>query len=146
MITKQDARSALQEAGSLTAAAKKLGMPRSSLWDLLHLDKGSYTPPTKSATLAKADVRPAAGRSLTEFRAAHDKDFIVPGRIREALKTLGDGWDYEVPFAKAAGVSLADLGVYREQFADHVVVVRRDGKRAWAGKASTAAKMREMVR
>ena len=95
-------------------------------------------------TKHKTETQP--GKSLAEFRATHDKAFIIPKKIKEALQQLGSsGWEYEVGFAKLAGISLADLGNFRDQFAEHVVAIRRDGKRAWAGSKDTAAKMRAMV-
>lgn len=98
-----------------------------------------------------ADAKKAAaakvGRSLQDFRAEHDKSFIVPLKIREALKKLGaEGWDYEVQFLRLAGLSVTDLAAYRDEFADHFVVVGgRNPKRLWAGSAALAQKMREMV-
>lgn len=86
----------------------------------------------------------AAGRSLSEFRSTYDKATIIPAKVKEALKSLGTGWEYEVQFAKLAGVSLADLGAFRDQFAPHVVSLR-EGRRAWAGTAATAKQMREML-
>ena len=85
------------------------------------------------------------GKNLAEFRALHDKDFIVPKKIREGLKNLAGSWDYESVFSKNIGVSLSDLGNYREQFAAYVVHIRKDGKRAWSGNVATAKAMREMV-
>ena len=131
MITKEQAKAAVKKHGSIRAAAKAAGIPYASFHDVLHKDERS--PGQK------------AGRSLQEFKATHDKAYIVPARIKEALKQLGHGWEYEVQFAKIAGVSLADLGNFRDAFADHIVVVRRDGKRAWAGTPVSAARMRQMV-
>ena len=83
---------------------------------------------------------------LEDFRAQHDKDFIIPQRIEAALKQLGTAWEYELEFARLAGVGLADLSAYRERYADYWLAVGRSGKRAWAGSKATAARMREMVR
>jgi len=38
-----------------------------------------------------------------------------------------------------------DLGAFRDQFAAHVVTLNREGRRAWAGTASVAKQMREML-
>jgi len=84
-------------------------------------------------------------RNLSEFRRLYDKSFIIPSRIREGLKKLGAGWEYEVDFAKLAGVSLGELATYREQFLDFVVVTGKEGRRAWAGTKSFAAQMRKMI-
>lgn len=130
-----DINAMVRELGSITAVADKLGVARSTVRRRMQDGEVVEEPET-----------PKAGRSLDEFRSQHDKDFIVPQRIREGLKALGSGWDYEVQFAKIAGVSLLDLAAYRDAFADHVVQVKRDGKRAWAGTKATAEKMRSMVR
>lgn len=87
-------------------------------------------------------------KSLTDFKAAHDKSFIVPTKIKAGLDKLGnDGWEYEVEFTKLAGVSVADISKFRELFAEQVVLVRNEGRerRVWAGSKSLAAKMREMI-
>jgi hypothetical protein len=128
---------AFEDSGkNMTEAAALLGVTRSTLSK--RLDRAGKN----GATLAPKKV----GRSIDEFRATHDKDFIVPQRIRDGLAALGDGWEYEVAFSKLAGVNLADLGNYRSQFDDHIITIRRDGgKRAWAGTKASAAKMREMV-
>lgn len=89
-----------------------------------------------------------AGRSLEEFRATHDKSYIVPIKVKAALATLGGDWMTEIEFAKHAGVSMVDLNAYRDAFEDFVVVLggQHKGKRLWAGSKATAAKMREMLR
>ena len=84
------------------------------------------------------------GRTLKEFKETYDKATIVPQRIRNGLKMLGQGWEYEVLFAKMAGVSLADLSAFRDQFADHVITLK-ESRRAWAGSAAVAKAMREML-
>ena len=123
----------IKQYGSIASAARKFGVPRQTL---MHRIKKGFP----------LEPKPSAGKSLSDFRAAHDKGFIIPRRIKDALEQLGDGWEYEVPFAKLAGVSLTDLSVFREQFAQYIVVVKRDGKRAWAGTPAVAEKMRGMVR
>lgn len=86
------------------------------------------------------------GRSLEEFRANHDKSFIVPAKIKAALEKLGNGWQSELEFAKLAGLSMTDLGAYRAQFDAFVVPISRDGsRRVWAGTKAFASRMREMI-
>ena len=84
-------------------------------------------------------------RTLADFRATYSKAFIVPQRVRAAIRKLGAGWEYEVEFARSAGVSLIDLGHVRGEFAAHVVQLTRDGRRAWAGTEATAKAMRDML-
>lgn len=135
MYSKAELIEAVKKHGSQRKAAKALGMGQATLND--HI-AGKYN------GVAKPKVDPK-GKSLAEFRAQHDKSFIVPKRIKEGLAALGSGWEYEVQFAKIAGISLADLSNFREQFADNFVVVGRSGKRAWTGSKATAQAMREMV-
>jgi hypothetical protein len=132
-MTKTEAAAAVEKYGSQHKAARALGVSRRQVRKLLGVVVSSNASP------------PSAGRSLAEFRSTFDKSFIVPQRIKAALKELGAGWEYEVPFSKAAGVSLADLGNFREQFIDHVVQVERGGRRAWAGTKAVAAQMRAMI-
>ena len=89
-----------------------------------------------------------AKKTLADFKAAHDKSFIVPQRIKTALDALGkDGWEYEAEFIKSSGVNQNDIAKFREQFAEQVVLVRQDGreKRVWAGSVALANKLREML-
>jgi len=99
---------------------------------------------TAHVTCKLAGKAERKGRTLTEFKATYDKDTIIPAKVKAALKTLGAGWEYEVAFARLAGVSLSDLGNYRDQFAGHVVTLR-ESRRAWSGSTATAKAMREMV-
>ncbi|MFH1498197.1 MAG: helix-turn-helix domain-containing protein [Verrucomicrobiota bacterium] len=134
-MTKQEAEALLKRhGGNKTAAAREAGLSR-----------GAFK--RRLAGVAGVGV-PAAvkgGRSLADFRAAYDKGYIVPQKIKAALKALGSGWEYEVAFAKLCGVSLADLGTFRDAFAASHVVTLSDHRRAWAGTAATAKAMREML-
>lgn len=85
------------------------------------------------------------GKTLADFRHTYDKSTIVPAKVKAALKELGvTGWEYESQFHKLAGVSLMDLAMFRELFADYIVNLK-DNKRAWAGSTKTANIMREML-
>jgi hypothetical protein len=86
------------------------------------------------------------GKSLADFRKQYDKNFIVPEKIEKALRQLGaGGWETELNFAKLAGVSMTDVGLFREKYQDHVVLVERGSRRIWAGSKSLAKKLKEMV-
>ena len=89
------------------------------------------------------------GRTLDDFRAAHDKRVIVPQRIKTALSQLGDSWEYENEFIRRSGVSQIDFAAYREQFRDfYVEVPGTNGmrpKRLWAGTKAFATKLRESL-
>jgi len=93
------------------------------------------------------DVSPMIkkGKTLSDFRAIYDKSTIVPAKVKAGLKDLGaSGWDYEALFSKAIGVSLSDLAMFRDQFADHVVSLK-EGRRIWAGSVCVAKQMRDML-
>jgi hypothetical protein len=107
----------------------------------------------KPAATPKADPKKpnaaskvAAGKSLIDFRAEHDKSFIVPKRIRDGLAKLGNGWLYEVEFLRLTGLSTTDCAAYREEFSEYLVTVGgRVTKRIWVGSKELAKKMREMT-
>jgi hypothetical protein len=83
---------------------------------------------------------------LDAFRASHDKSFIVPKRIREALEQLGDSWEYEAEFMKRCGLGQVDFSAYREQFKDYFVqTTGKNPKRVWAGTKQFAKKLQERL-
>jgi len=131
-MKREEAEALVKQHGSQQAAARNARCAKSTIWAALHSKSSAHGTPT------------ARGRSLSEFRQTYDKSTIIPSRVRAALKTLAGGWEYEVQFAKLAGVSLADLGLFRDEFAGHVVTLR-EGRRAWAGTVKTAQAMREML-
>lgn len=97
---------------------------------------------SESKTVAKKKP----GRSLDEFRAAHDKEYIVPAKIKTALAAIGDGWEYQVDFLRLAGLSTTDLAAFRDQFEAHIVVTKGSNpKLIWVGSVAVAKKMRDMV-
>ena len=86
-------------------------------------------------------------RTLDDFRAAHDKNVIIPNKIRaaldEMLKEGQENWAYEAEFIRRAGVSQTDMGLFRDQFSDHVVEAKNDrGKRIWFACVKVAEKVR----
>lgn len=99
---------------------------------------------TKPIAAAPAPKR--AGKGVEEFRAAHDKDFIVPQKIRDGLKKLGNGWEYEGDFVRLAMLSQTDMALYRDGFADFWFEVSGHTKRrVWCGSKELAEKLRAMV-
>lgn len=90
-------------------------------------------------------------KTLSDFRAVHDKNFVVPEKIKAGLAKLGkDGWEYEAEFMKMCGVGTIDFARFREQFEEFYVIVpgtngTKSSKRVWAGSKAAAAKLREMV-
>jgi hypothetical protein len=97
-------------------------------------------------------------RNLASFRAAHDKNVIIPNKIRAALAQMeaeegSESYAYEAndpegrpTFLKRAGISVTELAMFREQFADYIVELgnnsRDRGKRVWFAttKAAKAAR------
>lgn len=89
------------------------------------------------------------GKSVADFRAAHDASFIVPQKIREALKKLGPkGWEYEQDFMRLTTppISQTHIGQYREQFSEFWFVVGgHSQRRVWCGSKDLADELRAMV-
>lgn len=143
-ITHAVAIKLVKKHGGITQAAKAAGVAYKYMWRRYNnkMSDGGGAPKKPVTTLAGIDARGA--RSLSEFKATYDKSYIVPRAIKAGLKSLGGGWEYEVAFAKMINVSLQDLGAYRDEFVQHVVALR-EGRRAWAGKASVADEMRKML-
>ena len=87
------------------------------------------------------------GKTLADFRAAHDKNVIVPAKIKKALADMEaehpENWSYESDFMKRAGISQTDLGAFRDQFAEHIVeTTGKNTKLVWFASAKVAAKVR----
>jgi hypothetical protein len=141
------AQEAVKQYGSVIKAAKALGIARSTLQHRVNaaINLNPLTP-SAPATFRPLTVQQKVGKSLSDFRAAHDKDYIIPKKIKAALQQLGNGWEYEVDFLRIAQVSTTDLALYRDRFVDNWLVVDRSGKRVWAGTKSLADEMRSMVR
>lgn len=137
-MTKEETLAAVKKHGGIRKAAEALGISYSTFQ--ARVSKANQG----VARIASPSI-PVKGKSLSEFKATYDKSFIVPNKIKAALKELGGGWAYELDFAKLAGVSVMDIGRVRDQFAEHIVVLNRESKRAWAGTKATAKAMRNML-
>jgi hypothetical protein len=100
-----------------------------------------------SSKPATPPVKKAAGKSVEDFRALHDKSYIVPRKIRAAIEALGpEGWEYELGFLKLAGLSTTDMAAFRDQFEEFIVSTPgHNPKRIWAGSKALAEKLRAMV-
>lgn len=83
--------------------------------------------------MTKAAVK---GRTLADFRNTHDKDVVIPNKIRVALASMAkDGPEhhlYEQELLELAGISTTDLAKYRDQFTAHIVVVSNVNGKALA--------------
>lgn len=85
-------------------------------------------------------------KGLADFRAAHDKDFIIPQKLKAGIEALGAaGWEYEGQFQKTNGISQTDGSRYREEFKDFIVLLESGKKRIYCGSKALATKMRAMV-
>ena len=147
-MNREQAVALVKKYGSENKAVRAAGCSRWELRSALGKEVLKSARPAGGATAKPAIAArpvPAGGRSLAEFRNTYDKNTIVPAKIKTALRQLGSGWEYEVAFAKMAGVGLAELGQFREQFVEHVVQIGRDARRAWAGTKATAEAMRRML-
>jgi hypothetical protein len=89
------------------------------------------------------------GRTAEDFTKLHDKNFIIPNRIKAALAELGDSWEYEGEFVKRCQpVANVDFARYRDQFTEFFFEVRAGNKgvkRIWCGTKKFAAKLREQA-
>lgn len=87
-------------------------------------------------------------KTLDDFRSVHDKNYLVPQKIKEGLEKLSPtGWEYESDFIKMCVTNNNDFAKFRGQFADFLVIIKQDGRerRVWAGSKALAAKMRDML-
>ena len=88
----------------------------------------------------------ATAKTLDDFRAAHDKNVIIPAKIKAALSEMlkegAENWSYEAEFIRRAGISQTDMGLFRDHFADHVVeTAGKTNKRVWFADKKVAAKV-----
>jgi hypothetical protein len=87
-----------------------------------------------------------SAKTIDDFKNAYHKGTIIPAKIKAGIASLTpNGWEYEVEFSKLCGVSLYDLGHFRDQFADNIVPINRGSKRVWAGSVRLAKQMKEML-
>lgn len=86
------------------------------------------------------------GKSIEDFRKAHDKSFIVPAKIKDGLAQLGESWEYEAEFIRRCSLCQTDMAAYRERFEDHFIIIGgKNPKRIWAGTKKLADQLREMT-
>lgn len=138
-MNKQKALELVKKHGGINEAARVTHTSKKTIADAI----GCALPERKNASRTSVSI-PMKTKSIAEFRAAYDKSYIIPRKVKAGLKQLGSGWEYESDFAKSIMVKLSDLSSFRDMFADHIVQLN-EGRRAWAGKKSTADAMREML-
>ncbi len=106
-------------------------------------------------TVVKKSAEKRATRTLAAFNAEHDPAVIVPTAIKKGLASLlaegAEAWEYELEFMKrcvkpnAKRVTNSEMADYRDQFEDHFVIVKSDGKnekRVWFADPKIAKKAR----
>lgn len=80
--------------------------------------------------------QPMKGRTLADFRNAHDRNVVIPNKIRAALVAMAregpEHFVYEQELLALASISVGDLAKYRDQFADHILVVSHANGKAFA--------------
>lgn len=90
-------------------------------------------------------------KTIADFRNAHDKDVIIPRKIRAALEAMlkvgVENWEYESDFVKLAGISQTDVTRYRGEFLKHIVVApsthsRTSKRNVWFASVKIAAQLR----
>lgn len=83
-------------------------------------------------------------KTLDDFKNTHDKNTIIPNRIKAGIAALGpNGWEYYGDFLKANKISVTDGSKFVESFKSFVV--ETDKKRIICGSKKLAAKLVEMV-
>lgn len=146
-MNQEEARQAVKQYGSQRKACAALHMSRHTMQRIL-VGEGDIAVRADTASNAAnvVSVVKDKRKTLADFRAIYDKGTIVPAKVKAALKELGRaGWEYEVGFAKLAGVSLSDLGNFRDLFSDYVLPVERGARRIWAGSTELRDEMRKMI-
>ena len=88
-----------------------------------------------------------APRTLSDFRAAHDPNVMIPQRIKKTIAEMAkehpESWMYEQEFLSRAGVSNNLIGGFRDDFAEYIVETRgKNPKRVWFADPKVAAKAR----
>lgn len=93
------------------------------------------------------------GKTLEQFRAAHDRKLALKKRAEAAFKSLGNSWEYEGDFVKRAGMSISDWGAIRGDYADYTLLVKASfgrgsngsTRRVMAGNPAFAKKLKESL-
>ena len=103
--------------------------------------------PSVSNKSKPAAKKLAAALSLDDLDKQYNPNVIVPARIRIALEKLGDNAMTALNFQREANVTTLHLVQFSEQFEDHLVTVRENGKTKvlWCGTVAFANKVKERL-
>lgn len=90
---------------------------------------------------------PPKPKTLSDFKAVHDLNVVVPAKITAALTAMEkehpESWEYEGDFIRRSGISTTQMGQFRSQFEKYIVETSgRNPKRVWFAteKAAKAAR------
>ncbi len=96
---------------------------------------------------------PKVKKTLADLSAAHDKNVMIPNRIRQAIAIIGasgDDWIYEQDFLALTkpGISTTDIAKFRGQFTDFwsdmpAVNGKSSVRRVWFASKALAKKWKE---
>jgi hypothetical protein len=138
-ITSEQASDAVDKAGSVSGAAKLLGVHTDTV--KLAMKRGEKAGRSHGG-LAGGRLK---GQGLSELKNQYDQDTIIRRVIKAGLRELGDSWLAEGAFvAGVEGLTPYKWGLYRDQFAGHVIEVPGK-KRIIAGTVRFANKCRETL-
>jgi len=87
------------------------------------------------------------GLSLDELNAKFNPNVIIPAKITQGLKTLGEGALPNEEFRKLVGVSTLQLSTFADQFEEYQVTIKDQGRprTLWCGTAAFAKRVREEI-
>lgn len=97
-----------------------------------------------------AKKSPVATRNIATFQAQHDRNVVIPNKIRAALAKMEadhgpEYYEYESDFQKLAGVGNSDLAAHRPAFEAFIVEAKpiglgntRSPRRVWFATAKAA--------
>lgn len=87
-----------------------------------------------------------SGRGLDEFSKRYDANARADAGIRDALKSLGDAWEYENEFCRRAKICTRELTDRRDKLAGFFVTTRgRNPRRIWCGTKKFATQLRARI-
>lgn len=94
-------------------------------------------------------------RTLADLSAIHDKNVMIPNRIKQAIAALavsGNDWTYEIDFIKDAKppISATDISRFRGQFTDFWAETpatngKSSARRVWFATKKLADKWKETI-
>lgn len=75
----------------------------------------------------------AAPRNVASFKAQHNRNVVIPNKIRAALEKMAkdngpEHYEYETDFVKLAEIGASDLAAHRDAFTKFIVEAKPIGK------------------